>query len=114
MNKVLFCSLFSIMTIILFAQSAPLEARHHCRGSRVQVGLGANVVARDTYVTRRYMGPVAARPVIVTQDPYYYYSPAPVYAYAPAYVAPVYVEEVQVVQRSRPLSFGGLSFFFNL
>lgn len=112
MNKVFFCSLFSIMAVLLFAQSAPLEARHqHCRSSsRVQVGLGANMVTRDTYVARRYVRPVvASRPVIVAQDPYYY---SPVYA--PVYAAPVYVEEVYVAPRPRPVTFGGLSFSFNL
>lgn len=113
MNKVFFCSLFSIMAILLFAQSAPLEARHHCRGPRVQVGVGAGVVARETYVTRRYVQPVVARPVIVAQDPYFC---GPVYTYAaPAYVTPVYVEEeVRVAPRCRPFTFGGLSFSFNL
>lgn len=113
MNKVFFCSLFSIMAVLLLAQSTPLEARHHhCRSSHVQVGVGANMVARDAYVARRYVRPVvASRPVIVAQDPYCY---SPVYAYAPAYAAPVYVEEVYVAPRPRPVTFGGLSFSFNL
>lgn len=112
MNKIFFCSLFSIMAILLFIQSAPLEARHHhSRGGHVQVGVGANVVARDAYVARRYVRPVVATPVIVSHDPYY----SPVYVYAPpAYAAPVYVEEVHVAPRCRPMTFGGLSFFLNL
>lgn len=119
MNKLFFCSIFTIMAVMLFAGS-PLEARHHrhCEG-HVQVGVRANAVAGDSYVARRYIRPAVYRPVIVAQETrpiiITQEAPAPVYVYsAPTYVAPVYVEEVHVAPRARPLTFGGLSFFLNL
>ncbi|MBA3816110.1 MAG: hypothetical protein H0X29_06255 [Parachlamydiaceae bacterium] len=131
MNKIFLGSLLSMMAILLFVQSTPLEARnHHGRGAHVQVGLGASVGARDAYVVRRTVRPMVSRQVVVVQDPYYapvyayaapayaapvYAAPAPAYA-APVYAAPAYVEEVYQAPRCRPVSFGfgGLSLFFNL
>nr|QIQ10880.1 hypothetical protein OJOKFFHK_00023 [uncultured bacterium] len=99
-------SLLTFTGFLLFAQTSPVEAKHHCK-SRSSFHVNVGTRSSDTLVTRRVVRPVAPTTVIVPQYSTYY---TPVYTYEVVPVAPVYYEEVYVTPAPRPVRFGGLSF----
>lgn len=99
MKTKLFCIGLCLAGVFLFANTS-LEARHHHRGNRVEVGIRAGVCQDRCLVRECYpVQPVVVQPVVPTY-------------YAPVYVNPVrrvYCQEVYV-RPARPTFSTNFSF----